>query len=594
MSKIFHLATKNGRTHWSAPTILFLIMALILIAILPAASAQDSPTATPPIWPTAPESVPPSATPPPTPTLFPSPPPAASLDPRIALTATLYPFLGTYTPPAQTPVYNVPAPVPMRDVDNDALVNVLLLGSDTPDNYFGRTDVLVLVSINTQTKTAAMWRIPRHLFVYIPNYTLDLINTIYARAEADDYPGGALALLQETFRYNFGIEIDHFARVNFAGFMQLIKALGWLEISVDCAIQDWRLIDPDLDPTVEENWEMFTLGVGQSQLSPYMALWYVRSRKSTDELDRGRRQMDVLRALWQQIKAKGLLAQTEALWPNLSSIVHTDMTFADMLPLIPLATDLELSDVARYSGSPGLHYTRTYTPDNGREILLPNREYLLPMLDELLTPATPNRLSRANVSVQVIDASWFGIGLERVAADRLAWEGFYALPLDGLSSINRELTVIYDYTGQTKGSALPDLQRVLRVGPDQVIRQPNSNRVVDYRVEIGSEYRLCKYGNAEDEVLIEPVAADELLEDLPISACWLRFKAQVNIRSGPGTAYDILDTVTPNDHVPVTGRTLDGNWWRVDDDGETGWVSAGITNVQLSGDCSSVPAVESP
>ncbi|MBN1563088.1 MAG: LCP family protein, partial [Anaerolineae bacterium] len=415
----------------------------------------------------------------------------------------------------------------------------------------------------------------------------------YTRGESD-YPGGAFALLQETFRYNFGIEIDHFARVNFAGFMNLIDMLGGLTISVDCAITDWRLIDPEADPELEESWEMYTLGVGQARLKPYMALWYVRSRKSTDELDRGRRQMDVLRALWQQFQKEGILANVERLWPNIEANVHTDMTLADVLALVPLATEIELSEVARYSGSVGLHYTQTYTPDNGREILLPNRDYLIPMLTDFLTPATANRLNRQAIRVEIMDGSWYGIGLEHVAADRLAWEGFHTIALPGLSEIKREYTVIYDYTGQTKGSALPDLQHVLRVAPESVIRQPDPNRTVDYRVEIGTEYELCRYGNAEDEVAINTLAAEEMLADLPVSACWLQFAAQVNVRSGPDTIYDILDTVTPNDHLPVTGRTLDGHWWRVLHESGTGWVSAQITNVRLSGDCSSVPAVEMP
>ena len=103
----------------------------------------------------------------------------------------------------------------------------------------------------------------------------------------------------------------------------------------------------------------------------------------------------------------------------------------------------------------------------------------------------------------------------------------------------------------------------------------------------------------EDDLDISTISAEDGLsgdisDDIPMAACWLKFRAQVNVRSGPDTSYSILDVATPNDHLPVTGRTLDGNWWRVDHGGETGWVSAGISNVRLSGDCSSVPAVEIP
>jgi LCP family protein required for cell wall assembly len=516
--------------------------------------------------------------------------PAISPTPLPTPTPT-YPFEGTYTPPAAPPPLPIPPPVAMIPVDNDTIENVLLLGSDSSDNYYRRTDVMILVSINKQAQTVALWHIPRALWVYIPNYTMDLINTVYTRGASGEVPGGGLGLLQETFRYNFGIELDHYARVNFTGFTKLIEALGGLVISVDCSLQDWRLIDPELDPTLEDSWEYYTLPVGRQRLSPYMTLWYVRSRKTTDDLDRGRRQMDVLRAMWQQMRSAGTLAQIDALWPQVSAIVDTDMTLADVLALVPLATTLDMSRVARYGGEIGVHYDRVFTPDNGREVLIPIRGQLIPMLTDFLTPPTANRLGRSRVTIDVADASYYGIGLAQVAADRLAWEGFAARPLDGVADIQRELTVIYDYTGQTKGSPLPILERLLRVDAKQVIHQPDPNRTVDFRVEIGSEYHLCVYGGAESETVTgTPAPVSTLSEaDQRVSACWLRFRAQVNVRSGPGTSYSILDVVTPNDHLPITGRSEDGTWWRVDDDGQPGWVSGEISNAETVGDCGGVP-----
>ncbi|HVO71101.1 MAG TPA: LCP family protein [Aggregatilineaceae bacterium] len=536
--------------------------------------------------PTLQETVP-TRTPAPTPTSTPTPTPTISPAPT-------YPIEGTYTPPAAPPPLPIPPHAAMIPVDNDAIENILLLGSDSADNYYRRTDVMILVSINKQAQTVAMWHIPRALWVYIPNYTMDLINTVYTRGASGEVPGGGLGLLQETFRYNFGIELNHYARVNFNGFTTLIEALGGLEMSVDCAIQDWRLKDPELDPSVEDNWEIYTLPVGVWRLKPDTALWYVRSRETTDDLDRGRRQMDVLRAMWRQMRQAGTLSQISALWPQVSAIVDTDMTLPDVLDLVPLATTLDLSHLARYGGEIGVHYERTFTPDNGREVLIPIREQLIPMLTDYLTPPTANRLGRGTVTIDVADASWYGIGLAQVAADRLAWDGFAARPLDGITDIRRDLTVIYDYTGQTKGNPLPILEQLLRVDPQQVIRQPDPNRTVDFRVEIGTQYHLCVYGGAEDEIVSRTPAPGSVLSeaDLRVSACWMRFRAQVNVRSGPGTGFPVLDVVIPNDDLPVTGRNEDSTWWRVDDNGETGWVSGEITSAETVGDCSGMPVAE--
>ena len=492
-----------------------------------------------------------------------------------------YPFEGTYTPPAVPPPMPVPPPAPLIAVDNDAIENILLLGSDSPDDYYRRTDVMILLSINKQTGTAALWHIPRATWVYIPNDTMERINTSFAWGASNGYPGGGFGNLKDLFRYNFGIVLDHYARVNFTGFMKLIEALGGLDISVDCALQDWRLKDPALDPGQEDSWEDYTLSVGEHRLTPYTALWYVRSRQTTDDLDRGRRQMDVLRAIWQQVIATGLISNVGTFWPQISAIVDTDMTLTDVLALVPLATTLDLSRVARYGGTLDVQYEIVFTPDNGREVLVPLREALFPMLQDFLTPSTGNRLSRASVTVDIADATWWNMGLAQVAADRLAWEGFAARPIPGIAPTQREGTVIYDYTGGTKASPLPDLQRLLRVSDSLVIAQPDPNRTVDFRVEIGTAYNSCVYGYAEDA--LPPIQAD--------GPCQLHFRAQVNVRQGPGTAYSVLDLATPNDVFPIDGRSADGAWWHIDADGTSAWVNSEISTVRTSGQCDALPVM---
>jgi len=66
-------------------------------------------------------------------------------------------------------------------------------------------------------------------------------------------------LVKEAILYNFGIFVDYYARVDFNDFEQIIKSLGGLEISVDCQLEDWALISPDADPTLEESYERYTL-----------------------------------------------------------------------------------------------------------------------------------------------------------------------------------------------------------------------------------------------------------------------------------------------------------------------------------------------
>lgn len=446
----------------------------------------------------------PSATHTLSPTHTPTASPTAS--PTVPITAT-YVIEGTYALPYEAPIVPIPLPAQFIDTDPD-VVNFLLLGSDTTGGGVGHTDVIILVSVNRREETVAMWHVPRDLVVYIPNYTMERINLAYALGEANDYPGGGFGLMKETIRYNFGLDVEHYARVDFDDFMRIVEELEGLEVSVDCAIADWRLISPELDSSVEENWEYYTLPIGRQRLSPYMALWYVRSRKTTSDLDRGRRQMDTLRAMWHQAREQGLFAQVTQLWPEAVEVVETDMTLTDVLSFVPLAIGLDMSDIARYSGTIGEHYTPFVTPDDGRDVFLPQPRALAALIENFLTPPTANRLGRQLVTVDVIDKSAYGLGFDLVAVDRLAWEGFAARPVPAQNYDPLELTVIYDYTGQVKGSALNDLKRVLRVTEGQVIVQPDPNRVVDYRVEIGGAYNSCVYGNAEDDIETGPPIPD--------------------------------------------------------------------------------------
>src|SRR5690606_32184869 len=104
--------------------------------------------------------------------------------------------------------------------------------------------------------------IPRDLYVFVPGFGMNKINTAYFYGETKHVEGGGIGLLLETVRYNLGLNIDYYARVNFAGFAKIIDTVGGINISVDCTIEDWRLKEPDLDKQDAKNWEMYTLYTG--------------------------------------------------------------------------------------------------------------------------------------------------------------------------------------------------------------------------------------------------------------------------------------------------------------------------------------------
>src|SRR5207253_1851188 len=95
------------------------------------------------------------------------------------------------------------------------------------------------------------------------------------------------------------------------------------------------------------------------------------------------------------------------------------------------------------------------------------------------TPPTKNRLDEENLTVDIINGTsnkdW-----DKVAADRLAWEGFN--PNAKGTGDPADKTIIYDYTGSAKPALLGVMMKALNVKPAQVVSQPDPNRTVDFKV----------------------------------------------------------------------------------------------------------------
>lgn len=462
-------------------------------------TATMTPTATPSATDTATFTASPTPSDTPTPTLTPT---DTSTPTPTVTPSPIYPIEGTYATPILTPISVIQPAAPLVE-DSDDIVNVVLLGSDSRGDNIGQTDVIILVSVNKESGNVSMLHLPRDLLVYIPGYTIDRINRVGGVAYDINWEGGPADLMKETILYNFGLEIDFYARVNFSDFEAIIEQLGGLQISVDCQLEDWALISPDLDIYDEASYERYTMTIGRKTLSPYYALWYARSRVTTSDIDRGRRQMEVLRAIWSQARSQEILTQVTELWPQALEIVDTDMELSDVLDFVPLASSLEMQSIERYNIVLNVHATNWTTPDDGRSVLLPNWPEIYKLAQNFVTPPTGNRLERAAVSIEVIDSSAFGIGFDLVASDRLAWEGFSAVPMGKTDGSIRDITLIYDYTGESKGSALETIMEVMRVSASQVVVEPDPNRTVDYRIEVGKDYNSCLISSSSDEIIEE-------------------------------------------------------------------------------------------
>jgi LCP family protein required for cell wall assembly len=398
--------------------------------------------------------------------------------------------------PSASPIPPAAEPIALPE----GVINVLLLGTDQRlhrDSF--RADTIVVVSINTHESTVSMLSFPRDLYVWIPGWTMHRINAAYLFGEGYNWPGGGAGLTSETLMYNFGIPIHYYAQVDIDGFKYIVDVMGGIDVPVDCGVSGLRLREPRLYPddfdTLQEyfdytddpdSYENFGLGVGVHHLNGDLAMWYMRVRMGYGDLDRTRRQQQIIRAMWHQSQDMGMLLRVPEMWSAIGGVVETNMGLGNMLELAPLAADLDTSRIRSYVFTPDT-VTSWYTPDIGY-VLVPNQAAVRNLVAQAALPPAANYAAEQTALVEVRN----GTGtprLDEVAADRLDWEGLIATAAG--SADRTATTVIYDFTGRIKADPLETLQRALRVADENVIVQLDPNRTVDYLVIIGEDYRSC-------------------------------------------------------------------------------------------------------
>jgi LCP family protein required for cell wall assembly len=457
-----------------------------------------------PDMPTAPDTATPLPSPTATATLTPSVTPTPTETPTVTPTEPEYQPLPTifyppdFTPQAAQPTAIPTAMPPQRAYDDEGqaynVINLLLLGHDgdvIPGDPTFNTDTMIIVSINRDTNTVSMLSLPRDLFVYIPNWGMHRLNLAYGWGEAIGWTDGGWGMLRQTILYNFGITVHYYAMVDFDGFEEIIDTLGGVTIAADCPIEDYRYMGPGEDGVPgEEDYELWTLPVGVHEMDGDLALWYSRSRRNTMEFDRGRRQQQVLRAIWAASKDAGLIMQIPELWDQVTSIVETNIPLSEIIPLLPLALSIEPNDIENHFFRKGIE-TAAWQPPDGSFVQIPDPNGgMLWLIEDFLTPPTANRLRLENARIEIYNGTehedW-----DWVAADRLIWEGFAPYPMGQAEDTNQDVTLIYDYTGSSKGSSLGELTKYLNIHPDNVIFEPDPNRTVDFKIILGANYNSC-------------------------------------------------------------------------------------------------------
>jgi polyisoprenyl-teichoic acid--peptidoglycan teichoic acid transferase len=435
-------------------------------------SATATPFPEPPLADTSLPTVPPTETPVP-------PPPSPTFDPDAA----------TWPPPnfgGPGPTPSTPVPPPFPLLSGQDTINFLLIGSDRRTTSF-RTDTLIIASVRRQDRLVALISIPRDLYVYIPGWTMQRINTAYQQGELTGYPGGGPGLLKDTIRYNLGVRVDHTAMVEFDGFRQIIDTLGGIDVPLACEFTDWHIKNPRRSAEDPDNWKLYTIGPGLVHMDGELALWYARSRLRSSDFDRGRRQQEILRAIYARALRVNVIPHIPELFGELRSAVETDFSLGDLVDLASLAPTLGANRVRSFYINRN-YVTSWRTPQNAA-VLLPKQDALQGLIQEAMSPPDPDEQANLDAVVEIWDGTE-NTDWDTLAAERLHYAGFETR-LAPADRRDYSASSLYDFTAGQDPEQRELLLRTLGLPGSSLVSSPGSDLSIPYRLVIGEDYNPC-------------------------------------------------------------------------------------------------------
>lgn len=210
--------------------------------------------------------------------------------------------------------------------------NLLILGMRGADDPNGGllSDVNIILSIKKDTGQVALISIPRDLYLNMPNFNKkERINYAYALGE-EKLPkqNGGIIYAKNVFETVSGLYIDDVIVINFKAFEEIINSLGEIDVFLN---------RPFVENQQFYGEAIIDLKAGQNHLNGIQALYYVRSRYTTSDFDRMRRQQQVLLAVKDKAVNLGVLSNPKTIFEILDSFgrnIKTTLTFDEVRNLL--------------------------------------------------------------------------------------------------------------------------------------------------------------------------------------------------------------------------------------------------------------------
>lgn len=234
-------------------------------------------------------------------------------------------------------------------LNDPKVVNIVLFGEDDKkDGDFGRTDSIILLSIDNKNNKMKLTSLMRDTWVEIPSQTGG--DPSYGKLNAS-YAIGGPKLAVQTIEHNFAIDIDRYAVVDFGGFESIVNALGGVDIELtqeEIDYINWQSYKNKQTDTETE----ITADPGRVKLNGRQALWFARNRGdsgagfSGDDWDRTSRQRKLIEAIVAEVKTSNPIQIVAAVFSG-GSTITSNLDKGELMTLVftsPILLSFDMED----------------------------------------------------------------------------------------------------------------------------------------------------------------------------------------------------------------------------------------------------------
>ena len=208
-------------------------------------------------------------------------------------------------------------------VANDK-ATVMIMGVDERADDVGRSDTLMIATLDPDKNQAALLSVPRDTRVKIKGHGFDKINAAYAY--------GGRKLTQETIESLLNTHIDHYIKINVHGFTKIIDALGGIDIDVEKRMYYE-------DPGDDDGGLYIDLQPGMQHMDGKTAITYVRYRDEEGDIGRIKRQQNFMKAVMDKLVSPTIIPKLPAIVSAVSDSVETDMSVSEILSFLGTLQD---------------------------------------------------------------------------------------------------------------------------------------------------------------------------------------------------------------------------------------------------------------